>query len=60
MIEILPLIHRTAMTLSGGEPEMVRIPGVGLWCSCRSKFIRIRKSGTVMRCTAGQHLHHLP
>jgi AGCS family alanine or glycine:cation symporter len=33
---------------------MVLILGVGLWLSCRSKFIQIRKFGTAMRSTAGR------
>lgn len=54
MIEIISLINEKVNNFVWGVPAMVLILGVGLWLSCRSKFIQIRKFGTAMRGTAGR------
>ncbi len=54
MIEIITLINAKLNDFVWGVPAMVLILGVGLWLSCRSGFIQIRKFGTAMRCTVGR------
>ncbi len=54
MIEIISLINEKVNNFVWGVPAMVLILGVGLWLSCRSKFIQVRKFGTAMRSTAGR------
>ncbi|MBE6658068.1 MAG: sodium:alanine symporter family protein [Ruminococcaceae bacterium] len=54
MIEIITLINAKLNDFVWGVPAMVLILGVGLWLSCRSKFIQLRKFGTAMRCTVGR------
>ena len=54
MIEMIPLINSKLNDFVWGVPAMVLILGVGLWLSCRSRFIQIRKFGTAMRCTVGR------
>ena len=54
MIEIITLVNSKLNDLVWGVPAMVLILGVGLWLSCRSGFIQIRKFGTAMRCTIGR------
>ena len=54
MIEMITLINSKLNDFVWGVPAMVLILGVGLWLSCRSRFIQIRKFGTAMRCTVGR------
>lgn len=54
MIELITLINTKLNDFVWGVPAMVLILGVGLWLSCRSKFIQLRKFGTAMRCTVGR------
>jgi len=54
MIELITLINAKLNDFVWGVPAMVLILGVGLWLSCRSKFIQLRKFGTAMRCTVGR------
>ena len=54
MIEIITLINSKLNDFVWGVPAMVLILGVGLWLSCRSKFIQLRKFGSAMRCTVGR------
>ncbi len=54
MIEAIVQINKTINDLVWGVPAMVLILGVGLWLSCRSGFIQIKKFGTAMKCTIGR------
>lgn len=54
MIETITLVNSTLNDLVWGVPAMVLILGVGLWLSCRSKFVQITKFGTAMRATIGR------
>ena len=54
MIEMITLINSKLNDLVWGIPAMVLILGVGLWLSCNSRFIQIRKFTTAMRCTVGR------
>ena len=40
-----------------GVPAMICIIGVGLWLSCRTGFIQIRKFGIAMKATIGRMFH---
>lgn len=40
-----------------GVPAMICIIGVGLWLSCRTGFIQIRKFGYAMKATVGRMFH---
>ena len=57
MIEIITLINSKLNNFVWGVPAMVLILGVGLWLSCCSGFIQIRKFGTAMRSTIGKIFH---
>lgn len=54
MIDIITLINSKINDFVWGVPAMVLILGVGLWLSCRSKFVQITKFGTAMRATIGR------
>lgn len=54
MIEMITLMNSKLNDFVWGVPAMVLILGVGLWLSCRSRFIQIRKFGTAIRCTIGR------
>lgn len=54
MIETITLVNSTLNDLVWGVPAMVLILGVGLWLSCRSGFIQIRKFKTAMSSTLGR------
>ncbi len=54
MIDIITLINSKINDFVWGVPAMVLILGVGLWLSCRSKFVQITKFGTAMRATVGR------
>ena len=54
MIETISLVNSKLNDLVWGVPAMVLILGVGLWLSCRSRFIQIRKFSTAMRSTVGR------
>jgi len=54
MIEIITLVNSKINDFVWGVPAMVLILGVGLWLSCRSGFIQIRKFGAAMRSTIGR------
>ena len=54
MIETISLVNSKLNDFVWGVPAMVLILGVGLWLSCNSRFIQIRKFTTAMRCTVGR------
>lgn len=54
MIEMISLVNSKLNDFVWGVPAMVLILGVGLWLSCGSRFIQIRKFATAMRCTVGR------
>ncbi len=54
MIEMISLVNSKLNDFVWGVPAMVLILGVGLWLSCGSRFIQIRKFMTAMRCTVGR------
>ena len=54
MIEMISLVNSKLNDFVWGVPAMVLILGVGLWLSCGSRFIQIRKFTTAMRCTVGR------
>ena len=54
MIEMISLVNSKLNDFVWGVPAMVLILGVGLWLSCNSRFIQIRKFTTAMRCTVGR------
>ena len=54
MIDIITLINSKINDFVWGVPAMVLILGVGLWLSCRSKFVQITKFGSAMRATIGR------
>ncbi len=57
MIEFITLINDKVNDFVWGVPAMVLILGVGLWLSCRTKFVQIRNFGTAMRSTIGRIFH---
>ena len=54
MIEIITSINKVLNDFIWGAPAMVCIIGVGLYLSCRSGFLQIRKFGYAMKCTIGR------
>jgi len=54
MIEMITLVNSKLNDFVWGVPAMVLILGVGLWLSCRSGFIQIRKFRTAMSSTMGR------
>ena len=57
MLETISMINSKLNDLVWGVPAMVLILGVGLWLSCNSGFIQIRKFTTAMRSTIGRIFH---
>lgn len=54
MTEIISQINDTVNNFVWGVPAMICILGVGLWLSCRTGFIQIRKFGRAMKETVGR------
>ena len=54
MLEIIKSINSVINNFIWGVPAMVCIIGVGLYLSCRTGFIQIRKFGYAIRCTIGR------
>ena len=57
MIQMLEQINKQVNDFVWGVPAMICIIGVGLWLSCRTGFIQIRKFGIAMKATIGRMLH---
>jgi len=57
MIEIITLVNSKINDFVWGVPAMVLILGVGLWLSCRSRFIQVRKFKTAISSTVGRMFH---
>lgn len=56
MIEIIESINTAVNNFIWGVPAMVCIIGVGLYLSCRTGFLQIRKFGYAMKVTIGRAL----
>ena len=54
MIETITLVNAKLNDFVWGVPAMVLILGVGLWLSCRSRFIQVREFKTAIRSTVGR------
>ncbi len=54
MIEQITQINGAINDFVWGVPAMICIIGVGLWLSCRTRFIQIRKFGRAMKATIGR------
>ena len=54
MIQTITQINKVINDFVWGVPAMVCILGVGLWLSCRSGFIQLRRFGTAMKSTVGR------
>ena len=54
MLEIFKSINQVLNDFIWGVPAMVCIIGVGLYLSCRTGFIQLRKLGYSLRCTIGR------
>ena len=57
MIQMIEQINKQVNDFVWGVPAMICIIGVGLWLSCRTGFIQIRKFGIAMKATIGRMLH---
>lgn len=57
MLERIEAINGAINNFVWGVPAMVLIMGVGLWLSCRTGFIQIRKFGASMKATVGKMFH---
>lgn len=57
MTQIISQINDTVNNFVWGVPAMICILGVGLWLSCRTGFIQIRKFGRSMKETVGRMFH---
>lgn len=57
MTQIISQINDTVNNFVWGVPAMICILGVGLWLSCRTGFIQIRKFGRAMKETVGRMFH---
>ncbi len=56
-MELIKQINDTVNGFVWGVPAMVCIIGVGLWLSCRTGFIQIRKFGYALKTTIGRMFH---
>ena len=54
MTELIRSINSIINNFIWGVPAMVCIIGVGLYLSCRTGFLQIRKFGYAIRCTIGR------
>ena len=54
MLEIITSINTALNNFIWGVPAMVCIIGVGLYLSCRTGFLQIRKFGYALKCTIGR------
>lgn len=54
MLELIRSINSIVNNFIWGVPAMVCIIGVGLYLSCRTGFLQIRKFGYALRCTIGR------
>ena len=54
MIQMITDLNKMLNDLVWGVPAMVLILGVGLWLSCSSGFIQLRKFGQAMQSTIGK------
>lgn len=54
MLELIAKINGTVNNFIWGIPAMICIIGVGVFLSCRTKFIQVRKFGLSMRNTIGK------
>lgn len=57
MIQMIEQINKQVNDFVWGVPAMICIIGVGLWLSCRTGFIQIRKFGIAMKATIGRMFH---
>ena len=54
MLQMIEQINDAVNDFVWGVPAMICIMGVGLWLSCRTGFIQIRKFGRAMKATIGR------
>ncbi|MBQ7859532.1 MAG: sodium:alanine symporter family protein [Faecalibacterium sp.] len=54
MVQTITQVNKLLNDFVWGVPAMVLILGVGLWLSCRSGFVQLRKFGVAMRATIGR------
>ena len=54
MMKIIAEINGAVNDFIWGVPAMICIIGVGLYLSCRTKFIQIRRFGYAMKSTLGR------
>lgn len=54
MLELIRSINDLVNNFIWGVPAMVCIIGVGLYLSCRTGFLQLRKFGYALRCTIGR------
>lgn len=54
MLEIIEKINSSVNNFIWGVPAMVCIIGVGIYLSCRTRFVQVRKFGTAMKNTIGK------
>lgn len=57
MIQMIEQINKYVNDFVWGVPAMICIIGVGLWLSCRTGFIQIRKFKHAMKATVGRMFH---
>ena len=57
MIQMIEQVNKQVNDFVWGVPAMICIIGVGLWLSCRTGFIQIRKFGIAMKATVGRMFH---